>query len=1144
MTFLEFLLLGVGVGAAYGIEALGIVLIHRASRVVNFAQTGFLAIGAYTFYALTRVGLPLVLCTLLGLAAAAAAGGITYLLVLRPLRGATELMRLVAVLGVFLVIDNAIQVITGQETYSAPSVLPTRTWHLGSSLSVQANRIYLVVIAVALAAVLEVTSRRTTFGLHTRAVAENETTFRGLGHSSDRVSLVNWMLGGGLAGLAGILLASITGLSTVQLETLLLPALAAAVVGWFNTFLGTVGVALLLGIVSAEITRYLPRSGLSSSLGLIVIVIVLLVRGRNLPTRDEVMARLPSVGTGTVRLLLVVPLTGVGCLIIARLSPVWANSVAITAATGLVYLSVVVITGYAGQISLGQFALAGLGALVAAKLSANFGLPLLAVFVVTMISTVPLGLIVGLPAFRTRGMSLAIATLGLGFVIGDAILSNTAVTGGGAVGVPVRSPELFGYSIDALIHSQRYAVFTFIVMIVAALAVSGLRRSFIGRRWLAVRVNERAAAAAGIRVVMTKASALIVSAVLAGAGGVLFAFGGPFVDFSAYTTDASIDAVVFTVIGGIGYIFGAFNGSLIASGAVLTLIVYRYVGWQADVLGLIAGALVILNTIVAPSGAADHFRGLWSKLFQKRQPAPSFQLDVVPGRVQRDVSETLTVDDISISFGGINAVAGVSLKVSGGQIVGLIGPNGAGKTTLIDCISGFSPDYSGRILLGERPLDGMEPSARARLGLSRSFQGIEMFDDLTVYDNLRVAAESGRKSHSPTLRRPSKGRLSVASPCVDALSIFGLTPDLSRLPTELSYGRRRLVGVTRALANGPRFLLLDEPAAGLSEEERELLAELIKRLARDHGIGVLLVEHDVPLVLGVCDQVLALDHGQMLIGGPPEVVRRDPKVLESYLGQGETSAAAPATAQTAAEATDRPSELTVSSLISGYGQRAVVQDVSVDVRSGEIVVVSGANGAGKSTLLHTIAGRIPSMSGRIDLDGTVLPASLEGRARHGVLLVPEERSIFRTLSVEENLRMSGRDVSESLRFFPELEPHLTRRAGLLSGGQQQMLSLARALGFRPKFLLIDELTLGLAPVAVARLLASVRTIASSESVGVILVEQHVRKALTIADRGYVLAGGRITIEGTVAYLNANLDEVERSYLGSAALGNSIAPSSK
>ena len=223
--------------------------------------------------------------------------------------------------------------------------------------------------------------------------------------------------------------------------------------------------------------------------------------------------------------------------------------------------------------------------------------------------------------------------------------------------------------------------------------------------------------------------------------------------------------------------------------------------------------------------------------------------------------------------------------------------------------------------------------------------------------------------------------------------------------------------------------------------------------------------------------------------------------------------------------------LSLVDVCAGHNHRAVVQGISLWVESGELVALSGANGVGKSTLLHCIAGRIPVLEGTILLDGKQLPRKLERRARSGVVLVPEERSVFRSLTVEENLRMSGRKPDTLLSIFPELGDHLRRPAGLLSGGQQQMLSLARALGCEPKFLLIDELSLGLAPLAVGRLLDGLKTTVMSRGTGVLLVEQHVRRALSVVDRGYDLGGGRIVMSGTANHLRDNMDEIEKNYLG-------------
>lgn len=224
------------------------------------------------------------------------------------------------------------------------------------------------------------------------------------------------------------------------------------------------------------------------------------------------------------------------------------------------------------------------------------------------------------------------------------------------------------------------------------------------------------------------------------------------------------------------------------------------------------------------------------------------------------------------------------------------------------------------------------------------------------------------------------------------------------------------------------------------------------------------------------------------------------------------------------------SGLTVDSLCAGYGGRVVVRDIGLSVHRGKIALLSGANGAGKSTLLHCISGRLPSVSGTICIDGQRAAKSLERRAQQGVVLVPEERSIFKSLTVSENLRLAGRNRAR-MDIFPELQEHLGRPAGLLSGGQQQLLALARALSCGAKYLLVDELTLGLAPLAIQRLLDRLREVVISEGIGVLLVEQHVRVALGCADWGAVLSGGTVSLSGDSEYLRHNLAKIEDAYLG-------------
>ncbi|MCZ7525369.1 MAG: ATP-binding cassette domain-containing protein [Acidimicrobiia bacterium] len=502
------------------------------------------------------------------------------------------------------------------------------------------------------------------------------------------------------------------------------------------------------------------------------------------------------------------------------------------------------------------------------------------------------------------------------------------------------------------------------------------------------------------------------------------------------------------------------------------------------------------------------------------------------------------------------AVDNVSLRVEPGQVVGLIGPNGAGKTTLIDAVTGFVRPAGGEVVLDGASVNRWSARRRAVAGMGRSFQGLELFETMSVRDNLLTASDRrDALAYLTDLVRPGRGRLGPAAAA--AVSDFELAEDLDRRVDELSYGRRRLVAIARAIATEPSVLLLDEPAAGLDPVETEELGRLVRRLADEWGLAVLLVEHDVKLVLDVCDRVAVLDFGRRIAEGEPDVVRHDPLVVAAYLGvpaaeepSGELApvepvAAGPASAPVgvrepvrvgervpAADPPPRPDGaplVEARGLSAGYGDLAAVRDLDLVVRPGEVVALLGPNGAGKTTTLLTLAGELAPLAGEVRWLGSTRRAPLHRRVRAGLGFVPEERSVIMSLTAGGNLRLGRGSAAAACEMFPELSPLLRRRAGLLSGGEQQILTLARALAAEPRLLLADELSLGLAPMVVDRLLACVRE-AADRGVGVLLVEQRARDALDVADRVYVLRQGAVQLEAEAADLAGRFDDLERAYL--------------
>jgi ABC-type branched-subunit amino acid transport system ATPase component len=504
------------------------------------------------------------------------------------------------------------------------------------------------------------------------------------------------------------------------------------------------------------------------------------------------------------------------------------------------------------------------------------------------------------------------------------------------------------------------------------------------------------------------------------------------------------------------------------------------------------------------------------------------------GQPERVVPRELVVTNLTVRFGALTIVHGVSLSVAPGEIVGLIGPNGAGKSTLIDAITGFVRVRSGTVRLGDTDLTGQPVHRRIKAGLGRSWQGVEAFEDMSVQENLQISGGSytWRDAMEELLGTESTGR-NVAD--LPAVSDFGILPDLDRLPGELSFSQRRLVSTARAAALGPSVLLLDEPAGGLSDGRRKGLAEVLRALAREHGMGLLLVEHDMPFVMGLCDRIIALNLGEKIAEGTPAEVRANEAVRASYLRghdeQEQQQGAEAAIVVTGPAPEKQPARggevlLAATDMAVGYNGRPVVRGIGLQLHQGEVIALLGANRAGKTTTLMGLAGAITPLEGEVHCFGErivkrVPPNKL---AEQGLAMLTEGRSVFRQLTVAENLRVGGCDVDAALEMFPELIPLRKRSVGLLSGGQQQMVGMCRALARRPRVLLVDEMSLGLAPMVVARLMDALRLAADDLNVGVVLVEQHVPQALRIADHVCVVAGGRMSLSGPASEIGHRVDE--------------------
>jgi ABC-type branched-subunit amino acid transport system permease subunit/ABC-type branched-subunit amino acid transport system ATPase component len=897
VDFLRFLLLGLGAGCVYALVGQGLVAIYRGSGVLNFAQGAVALVGAAAFAELRHsasvpvaAGLAVVLCGLLGAA--------THLLLMRPLRNAAPIIRVIATLGLLVLLQQAIALRYQNETPEVLPFLPTGSWTVGDLPIVQ-DRAVIVAVAVALCFVLTFVYRRTGIGRATAAVAENELVAQSLGYRPDVVAAVNWAGGSMLAGLAGILLLPIEGLDPATMPLIVIPALAAAMIGGFSSFWLTLGGGLLIGVAEAEITRFAPYQGWSSSFPFLIVVVVLVLRGRALPLRGHRGDRLPAVGNGLLRPVPIAAGLALSVLSVLTLGPGWTNSVITSAGYAIVGLSLVVLIGYAGQLSLAQFALAGIGALAAGRAADAWAVPFPLAVLLGVVAAMLVGLVVALPALRVRGVNLAVVTLALAVAISNLVLLNSDYTGGPIRGTVVPPPSLFGVSLDSTVHPVRYAVLLLAVFTAAALAVANLRRGAAGRRMLAVRANERAAAALGISTIGVKLFAFAVGAALAGLGGALIVFRYPHVNFSTFDVFTSINLVLWTLIGGIGYVLGPAVGSLLAPSGVVNTVLDRFIELAGYV--LVIGSILVIATLLfspdgqlhrrprrAPRPGEEAPTGRVARRYHRRRPAappvPAAAPEPAPEPARERVPPVaLRTEGLAVRFGSTIALDGVSLLIRPGEVVGLIGPNGAGKTTFIDAVCGNARPAAGRIWLGDRDLARTAVHRRARAGLGRSFQSLELFEDMTVEDNIRTACDSSsRRLYLRDLVWPR--RVPLPAVAVDAIGQFGLADSLHRRPGELPHGRRRLVAIARAVAAAPSVLLLDEPAAGLDDAESAELGRLVRGLADDWGMAVILVEHHVPLVAAVCDRTVVLDAGRPIAAGTSAEVLTDERVVSAFLG--------------------------------------------------------------------------------------------------------------------------------------------------------------------------------------------------------------------------------------------------------------------
>jgi branched-chain amino acid transport system permease protein len=891
------ILLGLGSGALIAGVALAVVLTYRGSGIINLSTGAIAMLGGYAFWALNGgklAALPIWVAVLLGLVFVLVVGALTEFAVYRPLRNSAPLAKLVASLGVLLIAQASMLLAFGVTPQPAASILPQNSVHLLGGVVV-VDRFILTGIVVVAAAVLAAVYKWTRFGLATRAASENETAAMLGGLSPNRISLINTLLAALVAGALGILAASITQLDPETLPLQIIPALAAALIASFTSFGIAVAASFGIGIMYsllqyASAESWFPTSGgvslpgVNDLLAFLIIIGVLFWRGSRIPGRGEIVERRLPEAPRPQHLLRTGGMALIAGAVLLVIFPFDFREALINTLIGaLMALSLVVVTGFVGQISVVQLALAGAAGFTISHMAVNWGItfPLAALAGVAV--AVVIGLITAVSAVRVRGVSLAVVTLAGAVAIENFGFVNST-WGGGLAGSPVSEPKWFGLDLGpngpfrGIDGNQPSPVFGWVVLICCValcVAVGYIRRGKLGQRMLAVRSNERAAAAAAINPRTVKLYAFGIAAVIAGVAGVLYAYNFGSVSAQRFDAVTALSLIAFVYVGGISLISGAVFAGLLSAQALIPYALQDWFGLDGNWFLLVGGILLIFTLLQNPEGVAGDFHRRMHKRPQVRAPeaGTAVRERLAPRAARPDLSArpaVLKVSGLSVNFGGVHALSEVSLEVKEGELVGLIGPNGAGKTTLIDAISGFV-NSAGTVELSGASLRGLAPYERAARGLARTWQSTELFDDLNVAENLTVASRNG-----------SAG---------EALALLGMDWAAEAMPAQLSTGQRKLVGVARALAATPTLLCLDEPAAGLDTSESTDLGARLRRLA-NQGQSMLLIEHDMGLVLGICDRVVVLEFGKVIAEGTPEEVRSDPMVIAAYLGDGVTSESA------------------------------------------------------------------------------------------------------------------------------------------------------------------------------------------------------------------------------------------------------------
>jgi ABC-type branched-subunit amino acid transport system ATPase component/ABC-type branched-subunit amino acid transport system permease subunit len=771
------------------------------------------------------------------------------------------------------------------------------------------------------------------------------------------------------------------------------------------------------------------------------------------------------------------------------------------------------LVGYTGLVPFGASVFFGCAS-YAAAIALLRGMPNeIEALAVAVVFSLALAAVIALIILRRRGLYFSLLTLAFSQIAFEIAFNWTSLTGGenGLEDVP-----------RPLLKSDwSFHVFAIVTVALGMGLLWRVAHAPFGRALQALRDNEQRVRSLGYSTFRLKFEAFVIMGGVVGFAGALLAvmLHGAYADNLGWQHAG--DSLLMTVLGGVHHFLGPLWG------AIAFIILEDRLSTITESWWLLFAPIIILFALASPEG----IQGLVMRLLRRddwtltRRGIPSRPDAIEPyrgGDARLDPAlPVLEVRGLGKRFGHLVVAADLDLDVHPYRLHSLIGPNGAGKTTFFNMLTGLVRPNTGAIRFAGRDITRLPVHRRVRLGLSRSFQILSVFRNLSTFENVRVAVQA-RDRRALSLWRDAYGMDAVNARTWSLLVAVGLADRAAEPCARLSHGEQRLLEIAVSLATDAKLLLLDEPLAGLAEADRLVVGRLIRQLAESHA--VLLIEHDIDRVLALSDRITVLHQGRIIADGKPAEVAANEDVITAYLG-AKRLVGLPAEAAPAGETPGigRPI-LQIEKLRAGYAGSIVLEDLDLVVREGEAVALLGRNGVGKTTTLKAISGTVRASAGHIRFDGRdITRASSYAVNRLGISLVPEGRRLFPNLSVLENLRLGARPgglaLDEAFALFPKLAAVQRAKAENLSGGERQMVAIVRALMVPSRLVLLDEPFEGLAPAIVAEVMAALVRLRGR--VSMVLVEHHVETVLPIVDRAYVLVNGRVAFEGSAKVLEAD-----------------------